>query len=356
MELFNRNYHAPGTKPGTLSSQDPTDFVIDSVVYDENQIQSIEGIDESSMTSLLSTHDCKTWLHIQGQPSDNLLKTIVDMTAMHELHAEDILNRGQRPKVETAEDQVFLILNLPLNIDQTTRIEQVCLFVTRTLLVSFCTGDFNPFNKVTERLNKGQGKLRNHELDYLMYALTDSIIDYGFPLLEVYSENIQGIEDELLNTKNEQMLTEIHKVRRELLLIRRRLWPQREVINALLRADDCQILSANTLVHLKDCYDHVIAIMELLETYHEMTSSLMELYLTSVSLKLNDVMKFLTIFTTIFIPPTLLVGIYGMNFDHSVSSTNMPELTWEYGYLVILGLIVTMIGGMFIFFKRKKWL
>ena len=356
MELFNRNYHAPGTKPGTLSSQDPTDFVINGVLYDQEHIQNIDNVDAALITSLLEPQEQKAWLHIQGQPSDDLLKTIVDKTPMHELYAEDILNRGQRPKVETAEDQVFLILNLPLNIEQTTRIEQVCLFVTDSLLISFCTGKFNPFKKVTERLNKGQGKLRKHELDYLMYALTDSVIDYGFPLLEIYSENIQAIEDELLNTKNENILSKLHQVRRELLLIRRRLWPQREVINELLRTDDCQILSANTQTHLKDCYDHVIAIMELLETYHEMTSSLMELHLTSVSLKLNDVMKFLTIFTTIFIPPTLLVGIYGMNFDHSVSSSNMPELTWQYGYLIILGLIVAMIAGMLMFFKRKKWL
>lgn len=356
MELFNRNYHAPGTKPGTLSSQGVTDFVIDSVVYDQDHVQIIQDLDKSLLSAMLALHDRKTWLHVQGQPSDDLLKMIVDLTDMHELHAEDILNQGQRPKVETSEDQVFLILNLPLHIDQTTRIEQVCIFVTSNLLLSFCTGDFNPFNKVSERLNKGQGKLRRHNIDYLMYALTDSIIDYGFPLLEVFSDHIQAIEDELLNTQNEQMLSEIHQVRRELLLIRRRLWPQREVINELLRTDDCQILSPNTLVHLKDCYDHVIAIMELLETYHEMTSSLMELYLTSVSVKLNDVMKFLTIITTIFIPPTLLVGIYGMNFDHSVSSTNMPELTWQYGYLIVLGLILLMIGGMFLFFKRKRWL
>jgi magnesium transporter len=189
-----------------------------------------------------------------------------------------------------------------------------------------------------------------------MYALVDTIIDFGFPLLETYSEQIQDLEEALLETKNERLLGDIHQLRRELLLTRRRLWPQRELVNELLRADANPLLSDTTLLHLRDCHDHVIAIMEMLETYHEMTSGLMELYLTSVSLKLNDVMKFLTIFTTIFIPPTFIVGLYGMNFNHASSPLNMPELNWHYGYFLVLGLIVACISGMLLFFKRKKWI
>ena len=221
-------------------------------------------------------------------------------------------------------------MSLPTEIDDIVHIGQVSFFLIQDTLISFTTGNHNPFSSVVDRLRNNSSKLRQQSIDYLMYALIDTTIDFGYPLLEVYAEKIQALEDELLEIKNEKLLGSIHQMRRDILLVRRRLWPQREVINQLLHADDNLLLSETTLLHLRDCYDHVISIMEMLETYHEMTSSLMELYLTSVSLKLNDVMKFLTIFTTIFIPPTFIVGLYGMNFSNAASPLNMPELTWKY--------------------------
>jgi magnesium transporter len=355
MKLFNKKYHQPGTQPGTIAvTKDPV-FTTAVYDYDQTNFNAFEDLDLEKCKQYIEK-ESSTWIHVQGDLSVDAIKLLAKSFGIHELYVEDILNVGQRPKAEIHDEQIFLILNFPFKQRDTVQIEQVSLFLTKNNLVSFTSGTINPFNAVKERLKNSVGKLRKQPIDYLMYALVDTIIDFGFPLLETYSEQIQALEEALLETKNERLLGDIHQLRRELLLTRRRLWPQRELVNELLRADANPLLSDTTLLHLRDCHDHVIAIMEMLETYHEMTSGLMELYLTSVSLKLNDVMKFLTIFTTIFIPPTFIVGLYGMNFNHSSSPLNMPELNWHYGYFLVLGLIVACISGMLLFFKRKKWI
>nr|WP_297347028.1 magnesium/cobalt transporter CorA [uncultured Glaciecola sp.] len=330
MKLFNKKYHKPGTKPGTLKIDKNPVFSIDLYDYNATEIKVELDADVVTCKAFIESENC-TWIHVQGDPSADAMKLLGKDLGIHELYVEDIINVGQRPKVDVSDENIFLILNLPVKQDGYAHVDQVSLFLTKSTLISFSTGKENPFEGVIERLENKIGKLRKQKTDYLMYALVDTVIDFGFPMLETYSEQIQALEDELMETKNERLLGSIHELRRELLLIRRRLWPQREVINDLLRADDSPLLKENALLHLRDCHDHVISIMEMLETYHEMTSGLMELYLTSVSLKLNDVMKFLTIFTTIFIPPTFLVGVYGMNFNAATSSTNMPELDWQYG-------------------------
>jgi magnesium transporter len=355
MKLFNKKYHKPGTKAGTMKSNAASIFSVDLYDFNLERFEVLKDVNVASCKSYIES-DTSTWIHVQGDPSIEAMKLLAQSFGMHELYVEDILNVGQRPKSEISDEQIFLILSLPIKTGNKVHIEQISLFLTKNTLVSFATGNINPFPAIVDRLKNKLSKLRKQNIDYLMYALVDTIIDHGYPLLEAYSEQIQSLEDELLATKSESLLGDIHKVRRDLLLVRRRLWPQREVINEILRADDNPLLSDNTLLHFRDCHDHVISIMEMLETYHEMTSSLMELYLTSVSLKLNDVMKFLTIFTTIFIPPTLIVGLYGMNFNPSASPFNMPELNWQYGYLLVLGLIAVTIGAMLLFFKRKKWI
>jgi magnesium transporter len=355
MKLFNKKYHKPGTTPGTIKTRKNTEFSVELFDYNEVNFVALDNVNAENCQAFIDSDTC-TWIHVQGDPSNDTMKMLAKSFGIHELYVEDILNVGQRPKSEINDEQIFLILSLPLKEENNVHIEQVSLFLSRNTLISFATGSFNPFDAVIERLRKSMGKLRKQKTDYLMYALIDTVIDYGYPLLETYSEQIQALEDELLASKNEYLLGKIHQLRRELLLIRRRLWPQRELVNELLRADANPLLHETTLMHLRDCHDHVISIIEMLETFHEMTSGLMELYLTSVSLKLNDVMKFLTIFTTIFIPPTFIVGLYGMNFNHIASPLNMPELNWKYGYIMVLGLIGLCITGMLYFFKRRKWI
>lgn len=355
MKLFTKKYHKPGTRPGTLKTSENPVFDIDLYDYNASELNTQKKADVATCKSFIQSENA-TWIHVQGDPSAEAMKLLGKDLGIHELYVEDIINVGQRPKVEVNDDQIFVILNLPVKHGEQAHVDQISLFLTKNTLISFSTGTLNPFAGVIERLENKIGKLRKQKSDYLMYALVDTVIDFGFPMLEAYSEQIQVLEDELMETKSEKLLGSIHELRRELLLIRRRLWPQREVINELLRSDGNPLLNHETLLHFRDCHDHVISIMEMLETYHEMTSGLMELYLTSVSLKLNDVMKFLTIFTTIFIPPTFLVGVYGMNFNSAAGSSNMPELNWQYGYIAVWCVIALMIAGMLYFFRRKKWI
>jgi magnesium transporter len=355
MKLFTKKYHKPGTKPGTFRSNKNNELGIDLYDYNQDRLDVFTDIDAAKCKGFIENNS-STWIHVQGDPSNDTMKLLAKNFGIHELYVEDILNVGQRPKSEINDEQIFIILSLPLKQNGNAQIEQVSLFLSHNTLISFATGTTNPFGAVVDRLSNSLGKLRKQKTDYLMYALMDTVIDYGYPVLESYSEQIQALEDKLLETKNERLLGDIHQLRRELLLIRRRLWPQREVVNELLRSDDNPLLCDTTLMHLRDCHDHVLSIMEMLETYHEMTSGLMELYLTSVSLKLNDVMKFLTIFTTIFIPPTFIVGLYGMNFSNAASAFNMPELSWKYGYIAVLAIIVGTVVGMLYFFRRKKWI
>lgn len=355
MKLFSKRYHQPGTRPGMLAEPASEIFTLDLLDYDENAISEKPNIDVHDCHSFIGT-DKVTWIHIQGDPPHDTLLSLAKTLDIHDLYIEDIVNLGQRPKVELNEEQIFAILSLPVDNGSSVQLEQVSLYFTQNTVVSFCSGAVNPFTKIITRLTSGVGKLRKRKADYLFYNLIDTVIDFGFPLLESYSERIQILEDQLCDTPDKTQLNQVHKLRRELLLVRRRLWPQREVINEILRDEGNLQITEETKLHFRDCHDHVISILELLETYHEMTSGLMELYMTSVSLKLNDVMKVLTIIATIFIPPTFIVGVYGMNFDPQLSHFNMPEIQWKYGYIAVWILIFTMITGMLVFFKKHKWI
>ncbi|AWB57751.1 magnesium/cobalt transporter CorA [Colwellia sp. Arc7-D] len=355
MKLFNKQYSQPGTKPGTISQSDVVNYTVSLIDYNKTDIEDHTVLELATCRDFIANTNV-TWIHVQGNPSAEAMITLAKGLNIHELHIEDILNNGQRPKVELNEDQIFIILNLPLSDKGVTKIEQVSLFITKNTLISFCSGAFMPFEHVIDRLMANVGKIRKLPADYLMYSLIDTTIDYGFPLLEAYAETIQTIEDELLNTKDRAILTRIHALRKEVLLVRRRIWPHRDLIGDILREEENSVISKNTILHMKDCYDHVESIKDTLESYHEMTQGLMEFYLTSVNLKLNDVIKFLTIFTTVFIPPTFIVGVYGMNFDSSISPFNMPELGWKYGYLGVLGLMAISITGMLMFFKKRRWI
>ena len=355
MKNFSKRYSSPGTKPGLIEGNEGSDFTVNLTDYNKSVIEEYSNLDLSTCRSFLE-NDNTTWIHVQGDPSVQAMRAIAKGLDIHDLYLEDIMNTGQRPKVESNGDELFIILNLPVESDNITKIEQVSLFITKNTVISFCSGTFMPFDFVVNRLRKNIGKLRKLPADYLMYSLIDTVIDYGFPLVEAYGQRIQELEDELLETSNDAILNQIHQLRRKVLLVRLRIWPHRDLISDILRADDNTIISANTALHMRDCFDHVVSINDTLQAYHEMAAGLMELYLASVSLKLNDVMKFLTIFTTIFIPPTFIVGVYGMNFDPQVSEFNMPELSWEFGYLGAWFIIALSISGMLLFFRKRSWI
>jgi magnesium transporter len=354
VKLFNKQYSAPGSIPGCLLQAQVGKFEL--ILNDYNAIELVEKRD-------LAPEQCQdyltdanvTWIHVQGDPTPEALGSLGSAFGLHSLHLEDIINTGQRPKLDVNDNQIFVILSLPIIKADCVVVEQISLFLSERTVISFCTGELNPFDLIFERLHQTIGKLRKKGAGYLFYTLIDAVIDHGFPILEAYAERIEAIEEILLDKPNQSTLQQVHRLRRELLLLRRRLWPQREVINELVRDVEVDLIGEGTQMYLRDCYDHVIAILELLETYREMTASMLEVYLSSLSHKLNEVMRVLTVIATLFIPPTFVVGLYGMNFDRNVSSLNMPELSWPYGYLLVWLVIVVMISGMLIYFRRKHW-
>ncbi len=357
MSYFTKKYHPPGTPPGTLTERvmpDAGELRISLIDYSESDF--IEK-------QLASAEECRpflkqptmTWIHIQGQPTPSMLKEFSEYFELHPLALEDILNTGQRPKVETYDTQLFVITSLPVMVDGNVVSEQISIFTGQDYLISFHHGVTDPFESVRKRLRNHSGKIRSRNADYLLYRLLDVIIDEGFPVLEDFGEQVEVLEEELLEEPDKDTLRKLHAIKRELLFLRRMLWPQREVLNKLIR-DESELVSDETSIYLRDCYDHTVQIIDLLETYRDMTASMLDVYLSSISYRLNDVMRVLTVIATIFIPLTFIVGVYGMNFSVNTKSPwAMPELYWYYGYpllwLIMLGIAI----GMLLFFKRRGW-
>lgn len=357
MLLFSKNYHQPGTSPGTLrDTETTTGSVIHWTQYTHDFFQ--EHIQSDALA------DCpepnaryNLWVHIQGRPSVEVMRALGTHFGLHHLALEDVLNRGQRAKLEEYPQQLFLVMHLPkVNGHSQLHAQQVSLFIGQHFVVSFYEPKEDPFHPVRERLRNSVGRIRSRHHDYLLFALLDVIVDTGFPTLENYGEWIETLEEELLNQPGTELLGSIHQVRRDLLLLRRMLWPARDVLNQLQR-QDCPCIQAETQIYLRDCHDHSVQILDLLESYREMSNGMLEVYLSSLSNRLNQSMRVLTLIATLFIPLTFIVGIYGMNFGNNTeSSWAMPELRWEYGYPAVWILMLAVTLVMLIMFRRNKWL
>jgi len=356
MAFFTKRYHPPGTPPGTLTEAPETEAAllrIQLVDYRADEITIRDNVDASECRPYLQ-RDSMTWVHVQGRPTEAALHELGETFQLHSLALEDVLNTGQRPKVEPFDDQLFIVMALPLMKANLVEVRQVCFFMSSTFLVSFYEGDFEPFKPICNRLRENGSRIRSRGTDYLLYSLLDVVIDQGFPVLEDFSLQLEEMEDQILVAAGHDTLEMIHTVKRELILLRRMLWPQREVLNQLLR-DDHALVRQETMVYLRDCYDHTIQVMDLLETYRDMTGSMLDIYLSSISNRMNEVMRVLTVIATIFIPLTFITGIYGMNFDRTAGAWNMPELGWPYGYLLAWGAMITIAALMLVLFRRRKW-
>lgn len=357
MSILAHSHHKPGTAPGTLVDRDfefrvpPSISVID---YDAEHINEVSGLSAGEAGQYLDSPRA-TWVHCQGDADVALLQRLGDAYKLHPLAMEDVINVGQRSKVEIYDErQVFVVLNLPVLRNEKVHIEQVSLFLGPTFVVSFHAGPDDIFEPVRQRLRGPVGRFRNAGADYLLYALIDLVVDKAFPLLEEYDIALEELEEHVLRDPDNETLETIHFVKRELLQIRKTLWPQREAINQLIR-DEHPLISDNTKVYLRDVYDHSLRVLEMVEAFREMSTGLMEVYLSSVSNRMNDVMRVLTIIATIFIPLSFVAGVYGMNFD-TAHRWNMPELGYEYGYPIFWLIVLILIGGMLWWFRRKKWL
>lgn len=356
MALFNKRYHPAGTAPGTLSkerSADAKPLRIQLIDYDSDELTILDNMTAEKCEPYLE-RETVTWINVEGQPTEDALRELGASFGLHSLALEDVLNTGQRPKAQAFPDHLFIIMSLPLMGKNQVKVHQLSLFVGDKFLISFCESELMALDPILDRLKLAASRMRSRGADYLMYSLLDFVIDRAYPVLEMFGVQLEEIEEQILDFADKESLGKIHQIRRELILLRRNLWPQREVINHLLR-DESPLINQDTHLYLRDCYDHTIQVMDLLETYRDMVASMLEIYLSSVSNRMNDVMRVLTVIATIFIPLTFIVGVYGMNFDRSAGPFSMPELGQPLGYVVVWILMLAIAVGMILFFRSRKW-
>lgn len=351
-----------GLPPGTpvhVGAQGEQDITITIVDYDADTYNSAVLRPSKTMDfSVYRQSPTISWINIDGLYRVDVIEKICNDFLVHPMVQEDILNTTHRPKVDVADDYVFIVLKTHSVAAQANRVgldlEQVSFLLGANFLITFQERRSAVFDQVHKRLVDSKSRLRKMGPDYLAYALTDAIIDNFFMTLEQIGEEIESLEEQLVTNPSAEPLQRIHVLKRKIILLRKSVWPLREVISALQR-DDLPLISPSIAIYLKDLYDHTIHIIDTVETFRDVIASMLDIYLSSISIRMNEVMKVLTMFTAIFIPLTLIAGIYGMNFNSGASPWNMPELSWYWGYPFALGLMACLGIGMVIYFKKKKW-
>ncbi len=355
-EVFGKSYSPPGTEPGALPARADwesdwatgTPPVLTITDLDAGRVTVRDNAEVGHCRSSL-VDPTITWVHVQGALEPEKLKILGEQFELHPLAMEDVLNTGQRPKSEVYGRELFVVMAVPrLSSAGVLEMNQVSLFLGTHYVVTFADGAVDPFEPVRARIRASGPRFQEKGVGYLFYALIDVIVDLGFPVLEKLGDEIFEIETVLDDAPDRAVLPRIHQLKRDLVLLRRFFWPQRELVSQLNR-DDRGFFAPEVKVYLRDCYDHAMQMMDLVETYREMAGNLLELYLSSVSNRMNEAMRVLTVISTIFIPLSFLVGLYGMNFEW------MPELKWKYGYPAVWIVIATVAITMLLVFRRKKW-
>ncbi len=340
---------APGMSPGMAvkAPEDAQQTRIDVIVYSADTLTRVDNIAVASLPAIAEGQI--VWIHVTGLQSTDTISALADRFDLHKLLVEDIFNIEARPKAEAYGDKLFVQLKLPPH-ERGGAMDQMSIVACKGLVISIDEAPGDCFEPVRGRLEK-KGPIRNQGADYLLYALIDSVVDGFFPALESEGMVLDALEDSLRDPKHAPPLATVHSVKRRLLAIRRVVWPLRELIASLMRENQMMI-SEPVRLYLRDTHDHSIELVDLIELYRETSNGLAELSLAIVSARMNDVMKFLTIISTIFMPLTFIVGVYGMNFDRS-SHFNMPELGWKYGYLFSLALMLVITICFLIYFRRR---
>jgi magnesium transporter len=343
-----------GLPPGTL-------IHIGEKLSDQIKI-SLMSYDEEHVTerSISTLQECRlpedfpsiTWINIEGLHDIKILEQLGANFGMHPLILEDILNTGQRPKIEDLGNYIFIVLKMFNSQEELTEdleAEQVSIILGGNYVISFWEKEGKTIDPIRERIRNGKGRIRKMGTDYLTYAIIDALVDSYFIVLERLGEKIEFYEDSLVSKPTPQTLQAIQHLKREMILLRKAVWPLREVIGYLERTES-NLLDNSIGIFFKDVYDHTIQLIDTIETFRDTLSAMLDIYLSSISNKMNEVMKVLTIIATVFMPMTFLAGVYGMNFTH------MPELKWEFGYLIFWILIAVTTVLMLIYFRRKKWM
>lgn len=348
-----RHKSKTGHSPGSLvfvGTKKADKTSIDIMEYNATEIKEFRT-EKLQDAFIVKENPKTTWIDIKGIHDEKLIADIGEHYNIHPLVLEDILNTGHRAKIDFFDDYIYVVLKMISwnENKKTVDTEQISLIIGNNYVISFQEKEGDIFDPLRERIRQGKGRIRNMGADYLAYAILDITVDNYFLALEGIGEHIELLEEKLLKTPDKNVLKDIYRVKRENLLLRKAVWPLREV-HAQLERTESPLIRKKTRPFLRDLYDHTVHIIDTIETYRDTTSGLQELYISTLSNRTNEVMKVLTIIATIFIPLTFIVGIYGMNFEY------MPELEWPWAYFAIMGLMGIIVVGMLWYFKKKKWL
>ena len=342
-----------GLPPGSLvhvGSAAALETTISLIDYSKDRIEE-QPIGSADELKPYQARDTVTWVNIEGLADVKLIESVGQLFNIHPLVLEDILNTHQRPKFEDHDDHLFIVLKR-LSTDKTTsdlRQEQISILMLHNFVITFREARDELFGTLTQRLKNGKGRIRGLGSDYLTYVILDTAIDQNFILLDTLDETVDVIEDTLLTKPTKETLAQIHRIRRDLVKIRRTVVPTRELLSAILRSETA-LINEKMHIYYKDVHDHALRISEAIESHREVLSGLLDLYISSISNAMNEIMKILTVFASIFIPLTFVAGIYGMNFEY------MPELKWKWAYPILWVVLVTIAVVLLVYFRRKKWL
>lgn len=351
--LFLQKVKKPGLPPGTLvhvGEKKVEEVKITVLDYDEKTFQEKDVVDIEECFPYRDKSSV-SWINIDGLHQTDIIEKIGHHYRIHPLVLEDILNTEQRPKIDDMGEYLLLILKMISynENDKHVQAEQVSLLLGNNYVISFQEMEGDVFQAIRDRIRNNKGRVRRMGSDYLAYLLMDAVIDNYFVVLETVGDQIEDMEDEVMTSPAPETLQKLNRIKRRLLFLRKSVWPFREVVSHLERIES-KLVTKQVHPYLRDIYDHTIQVVDMLETMRDMNSGMFDMYLSSVSNRMNEVMKVLTIIATIFIPLTFIAGIYGMNFEF------MPELKWRWAYFSVWGLMVVVGGIMVFYFKRKKWL
>lgn len=351
-KLIRRGRSKLGLPPGSLvyvGDKNKPSIRITLFDYDE------EKYIEKTITNLEECVPFKdqktiTWINVDGLADTAFIAKLDQLFGVHSLVLEDIVNTDQRPKMEDYGEYIYIVLKmLYVENEHDVVSEQLSLVIGSNYVLSFQEKEGDYFDNIRDRIRSYKGRVRKMGADYLAYVLLDTIVDNYFLVLEKVEEDIAQLEEKLMSSIGQVTASEVHHLKRDLILLRKQISPVRELVNALQRADSKLIRNA-TEIFLRDLHDHVISVMDSIESFRDILSGLHDIYISSINLKMNEIMKVLTVISTIFIPLTFITGVYGMNFEY------MPELKWESGYFEVLAVMLVLALSMVLYFKRKKWL
>jgi len=340
-----------GKAPGSLiytGDVIDTPITMNVIRYSEEHYEKFE-LNEAKEAFVEKENEHVSWINIDGIHEVSIVETIGKDFKLHSLLLEDILNIEQRPKIEIYDDNLVVFFKMLYLKDDELIIEPISLVLGPNYIISFQEKVGDIFDNVRSRIENSNGRIRRRGSDYLLFALMDAVVDNYFVVMEDIAEKLELLEDDLFEDTDNRLLYELQQYRKQIVNMRRSVYPLREVVSKLNRSE-FGVISEDTERFFRDLYDHTIQIIETIETFKETVSSLKDVFMTGVSNRMNEIMKVLTLIATIFIPVTFIAGVYGMNFE------NMPELGWEYGYVSAWILMIIMGVGMFIYFKRQKWL